>query len=156
MNEKTNQLLVATPADMIALGGRLVEICSDPSVVYLRGELGTGKTTLVRGFLRRLGYIDAVKSPTYPLVESYNIAGRLIYHFDFYRINDSQELENIGIRDYFAHPAISLIEWPERGGQIIPSCDLECSIEILPSGYRIVKFICSAKIKDMAKVLKHG
>ncbi|KPJ67669.1 MAG: hypothetical protein AMJ43_03265 [Coxiella sp. DG_40] len=117
---------------MMNLGGKLSKICGSSCVIYLTGELGAGKTVLVRGFLRALGYKDAIKSPTYTLVESYKLSGKQIYHFDLYRVvNSSEELENIGIRDYFSLPAICLVEWPENGKGMLPKGDIICTIKIL-------------------------
>ena len=96
--------------------------------IYLKGELGAGKTTFVRGLLRGLNYQDKVKSPTYTLVEPYNFDKFIIYHFDLYRFKDETEWDDSGFREYFNNSSICLIEWPEKAGHILPKSDI--SIEL--------------------------
>jgi tRNA threonylcarbamoyladenosine biosynthesis protein TsaE len=110
--------------DTVALGEWLAQRCPSGTVVYLQGELGVGKTTLVRGLLRGLGYRGAVKSPTFTLVEPYELAGRRVYHFDLYRLASPEELDYIGVRDYFDGEAMCLVEWPERGAGALGPADL--------------------------------
>lgn len=119
---------IPTSDAMEKLGANLAQACHKRSIVHLSGELGVGKTTLVRGFLHALGYIGIVKSPTYTLVEPYQLNGRMIYHFDFYRLGDPEELEYLGIRDYLGDDVICLIEWPKQGGQFAPTADIQISI----------------------------
>ena len=112
-----------------AFGAELFKIMPSKSLIFLQGDLGAGKTTLVRGFLRAAGYHGAVKSPTYTLVEEYTIGGRKIFHFDLYRVVDPEELEWIGIRDYFDQDSICFIEWPDKGKGFLPEPDRVISLK---------------------------
>lgn len=120
--------IISSAEEMENFGGRLARACNSGCIFYLNGDLGVGKTTLTRGFLRALGYTGKVKSPTYTLVENYSVAERMIYHFDLYRLGDPEELEYIGIRDYLDEEAICLIEWSEKGKPFIPKADVEVQI----------------------------
>jgi len=105
-----------------------------PCLIYLSGHLGAGKTTFARAFLRALGISGAIKSPTFSLVETYDIGEYTVNHFDLYRLSSPEELEFIGFRDYLHQDAICLIEWPERGATLLPEADLICQFTILPQG----------------------
>ena len=106
-------------------------------VIYLQGDLGAGKTTLVRGVLNALGYAGRVKSPTYTLVEPYRIAGLDLRHFDLYRLQDQEEWDSAGFRDEFDGHNIFLIEWPENAKGLIPEADLTIVFDILTHGRNI-------------------
>lgn len=126
MNEVTETL--DEPA-MLALAGRMAQVLAPGVLIFLRGPLGAGKTTFVRGLLRGLGYRGSVKSPTYTLVEPYEFEGLPVFHFDLYRLQDPAELEALGIRDYLDGSGACLVEWPERGAGLLPAPDLEVVIE---------------------------
>jgi tRNA threonylcarbamoyladenosine biosynthesis protein TsaE len=133
---------VRNEADMLKFGAKLgLAVIEVPAaVIFLYGNLGAGKTTLARGFLQGLGHVGTVKSPTYTIVENYHLKEKDIFHFDFYRVKDMQELEFIGLADYFHAKAICLIEWPENAGALLPPVDLSCYIEPHVIG-RNVKFV---------------
>ena len=116
------------------LGSRL-SLCLAPGFrLYLRGELGSGKTTLVRGVLEGLGYRGRVKSPSYALVELYVISRLHLYHFDFYRFRTPEEWSEAGFRDHFSGAAACIVEWPERAGDLLPGPDLEAVLARAGSG----------------------
>ncbi len=122
------EMSLAAEAQTERLGGALAMACLPGTVIHLRGDLGAGKTTLARGFLRALGYSGAVKSPTYTLVESYALSAMTVYHLDLYRLSVPREVADIGVRDYFDGHATCLVEWPERGGGELPEADVEVSL----------------------------
>lgn len=105
--------------------------------IYLRGDLGAGKTTLVRALLHALGYSGRVKSPTYTLLEQYQAGGMNLRHFDLYRFRDAEEWDTAGFADEFDGKNICLIEWPEQAAGLLPPADVEIVFEILPKGRNI-------------------
>jgi len=124
----TRQL--ANESDTMALGARVASTLTPGMVVYLRGELGAGKTTLARGILRGLGYAGKVKSPTYTLVEVYELSRLYLYHFDFYRLDDPLGWIDAGLREHFSADTVCLVEWPEKAGGSLPPADLEIRLHL--------------------------
>ncbi len=138
---------------MEALGASLAVCLEGGELVCLRGPLGAGKTTLVRGLLRALGHEGPVKSPTYTLVESYETARLRLHHFDLYRLTDPEELEYLGVRDFFAATAACLVEWPERGAGLLPPADLELALEYEGEGRRVRLHAISARGRRLVKCI---
>jgi tRNA threonylcarbamoyladenosine biosynthesis protein TsaE len=120
-----------------ALAQRLAAQLKPGMVIYLHGDLGAGKTTLVRGVLNALDYKGRVKSPTYTLVEPYHIAGLDLRHFDLYRLQDEEEWDSAGFRDEFDGHNIFFIEWPEHAQGLLPQADVRIVFEILPQGRNV-------------------
>jgi len=122
---------------MRELGARLIAACDRGGVITLSGELGSGKTTLVRGALQAEGVVGGVRSPTYTLVEYYPLERFAVAHFDLYRLGDAEELEYLGFRDYLNPETLCLIEWPERAAGYLQNVDLAVTIEYDPRGRRV-------------------
>ncbi len=151
-------IAIASADEMRRFGAKLARALEgspldSPIVIGLSGELGAGKTTLVAGLLASLGHSGPVRSPTYTLIEPYRVAGRDIYHCDLYRLQDPDELDDLGLRDLAAPGAVLLIEWPERAGGRLGEPDLTLRIEYLgnsraietapatPAGDRLAVFL---------------
>ncbi len=127
-----------------AFAARLARTLQPGLVVYLRGNLGAGKTTLVRNLLQALGFAGRVKSPTYTLVERYEAGGLNLRHFDLYRFRDAEEWEGSGFRDEFDGSNICLVEWPEQAAGLLPPADISITFEMLQDGREIVLHAYSA------------
>jgi len=121
-------------AATLALGAALAPGLEPGLALHLRGQLGAGKTTLVRGVLRALGHAGPVKSPTYALVELYEVSRLNLHHFDFYRFHDPREWIDAGFRESFNGRNVSLVEWPERAGDLLPPPDVEITLAASGSG----------------------
>lgn len=130
-------MLIGDEKAMRKLGARLIAACDHGGVIALEGELGSGKTTLVRGALQAEGVAGGIRSPTYTLVEYYPLARFAVAHFDLYRLADAEELEYLGFRDYVNRETLCLIEWPRRAAGYLRNIDLEVEIEYDPGGRRV-------------------
>lgn len=142
----------------VAMGEKIATVVKNELkqgvVVYLHGDLGAGKTTLTRGFVVGMGHIGNVKSPTYTLVEPYDLGDWQVYHFDLYRLADPEELEFMGIRDYFNHQSCCFIEWPERGVGILPEADISIYLQY-KDDQREIEFVAhSSKGRSLLAVLE--
>jgi tRNA threonylcarbamoyladenosine biosynthesis protein TsaE len=132
-------------AATLALGAAIAAGLVPGLAIHLSGELGAGKTTLVRGVLRALGYAGAVKSPTYTLVEVYEVSRLHLHHFDFYRFHDPREWIDAGFREAFNDRNVSLIEWPEKGGSLLPPADVRIALAASHSGRSASLRSCSLR-----------
>ncbi len=124
-------------------------------VVYLAGNLGTGKTTLARGVLRGLGYTGKVKSPSFALVELYKLSRLYLYHFDFYRFDDPRELGEAGFREYFNPESVCLVEWPEKAAGILPAADVKVLMRMAGTGRSVEIFADTEAGRSCLELLKH-
>ncbi|HZV99292.1 MAG TPA: tRNA (adenosine(37)-N6)-threonylcarbamoyltransferase complex ATPase subunit type 1 TsaE [Methylophilaceae bacterium] len=131
-------LELADEAATLAAGAALASELQPGLAIYLHGDLGAGKTTLVRGLLHKLGHRGKVKSPTYTLVEPYVVSGLHLYHFDLYRFIDPEEWDAAGFRDYFNPQSICLVEWPEKAGDLLPNADLDIRLQPHEQGRKLM------------------
>ena len=129
-------------------GAELWRILPKKCLVFLQGDLGAGKTTLTRGVLRAAGHQGVVKSPTYTIVEEYQLSSGMFFHFDLYRINDPEELEWLGINDYLDQQCLCFIEWPKLGEGYLPTPDIEISMVAIGEAREIKVRAASNKLKN--------
>ncbi len=123
--------------ETLSLGKKIARILHPGLVIYLQGDLGAGKTALVRSMLKAMGHKDKVKSPTYTLVELYTISRLNLYHFDLYRFDSPEEWNDSGFREYFNPESICFVEWPEKGGRLLPEPDIRISLGIEGEGRHV-------------------
>ena len=128
------KMSLADESETLRLGAALAACLEPGLMIYLRGELGAGKTTLVRGILRSLGHQGPVRSPTYALVEVYDLSRLHLHHFDFYRFHDPREWIDAGFRESFDGNNVTVIEWPEKAGPWLPPADVDIAFEFVESG----------------------
>lgn len=144
MHRETSHL--AAEADTLALGRSLgQQLVNDHharAVVFLEGQLGAGKTTLVRGLLHGLGHSGVVKSPTYTLLEPYTLDGQEVYHFDLYRVNDPQELEFVGFDEIVDGPGLKIFEWAERASDWLPAPDVRVRLSVNADTHPVSREAC--------------
>jgi tRNA threonylcarbamoyladenosine biosynthesis protein TsaE len=134
MNTATHSCVLPDEEATVAAGARLARAAEGHGVIALHGNLGSGKTTLCRGLIRALGHTGAVKSPTYTLVEPYELSEGRVLHYDLYRLSDPEEVEFLGMRDFLDGRTLTLIEWPEKAIGFLPPPDLDLSLEVLAAG----------------------
>lgn len=146
-------ITLQSESETIAFASRLAKLLHGGMVVYLQGDLGAGKTTFCRGVIQALGHMGHVKSPTYTLVEPYDLSGLQVYHFDLYRLHDAEELEFMGIRDYFSPQSLCLIEWPERGAGMLPNPDITISLRHVMTERSLQITVHSAQAETLLTVL---
>ncbi len=152
MNNDTYTKIFATADDMQSFAAKCSQQADKPLLIFLQGDLGAGKTTFARGWLQGLGYKGKVKSPTYSLIEPYQIHGENIYHLDLYRLSHIEELEFIGIRDYLSQTC--LIEWPERAQAVLPEPDIYITIAFEKIGRQLIWHGVSKKGKQLMKDIR--
>lgn len=140
-------------AATLALGAALAQRITPGLTIYLYGNLGAGKTTLVRGLLRALGHTGRVKSPTYTLVEPYELPGLTLYHYDLYRMNDPREWLDAGFRDDFSGTIACIVEWPEKAAGLLPQPDVEIRIEMDGEGRKAWLFGATPRGREFLRGL---
>lgn len=129
-------------------GAVLLQALPQKCLLFLYGDLGAGKTTLVRGLLRSAGHVGTVKSPTYSLVEEYRLTDRTVFHFDLYRLKDPEELEWIGMQDYLQQAALCCVEWPQMGEGFLPAADVDVHLHHQSNGRAIEINVLASSLKN--------
>jgi len=150
-NNSRISLPLADEVATVAFAARLAQGIKPGMVIYLHGNLGAGKTTLVRALLHAMGYIGRVKSPTYTLLELYQAGGLHLRHFDLYRFHDASEWDAAGFRDEFDGQNVCLVEWPEKAQGLVPQADMEITLEILSS-----ETVCNSRNIEVRAISQTG
>ena len=135
------QILLEDEQKMQVFGKKIAQVIGQinaPLLILLNGDLGAGKTTLSRGILNGLGHRGSVKSPTYTLVEPYDLEIGKVFHFDLYRLVDPEELYDIGFNDYLTESPLCMIEWPDKGGNLLPKADISLQINSNGTGRQVI------------------
>lgn len=155
MSQSTRELNLpdeaATTSCGARLGAALVRLDAAPFVIHVAGELGTGKTTLVRGALGALGVTGTIRSPTYTLVETYEAGSRHIAHLDLYRVQSPRELEALAVRELLAPGSVLFVEWPERGGRELPPPDLALQLEFAAPGRALTARVSDSRAESVVQ-----
>lgn len=147
VNNKSEQSFIVTLPNENAskrFAKQLALSLPSSAILTFSGEIGSGKTTLIRALLKQLGVKSVIKSPSFSLVETYNCNSLTIHHFDLYRIQEDDELEYIGFRDYFSEHSLCCIEWPEHAGQLLPHVDIQFNLKTKKTGREMQIDACSA------------
>lgn len=147
---KKAHYFLSSEQETVTIGHQLADVVKQLNqaiVVYLYGDLGAGKTTLTRGFVTGMGHQGKVKSPTYTIVEPYDLTPWQVYHFDLYRLADPEELEFLGIRDYFKDNCCSFIEWPDKGAGMLAKADIHIQLRYADE-QREIELIAQNEIGD--------
>lgn len=153
MSAKPYATYLADEAATVAAGRILATLLEGHGLITLQGDLGCGKTTLSRGLIQGLGHEGAVKSPTYALVEPYDLGDIQVLHYDLYRLSDPEELEFLGVRDFLDADTLTVIEWPERAGKLLPRPDLALNLQVEGSGRRLSWEACTDRGQHLAALL---
>jgi tRNA threonylcarbamoyladenosine biosynthesis protein TsaE len=147
-------IFLTDEAATLAAGATLARISSGKGLFTLQGNLGSGKTTFSRGVIQALGHAGAVKSPTYTLVEPYDLPSGRVLHYDLYRLNDPEELHFLGVRDFLDADVLTLVEWPERGQNWLPTPELALSLSVEGAGRRLRWLAGTERGKDLSLQLE--
>jgi tRNA threonylcarbamoyladenosine biosynthesis protein TsaE len=138
------------------LADALLALWPDGAIIFLEGDLGAGKTTLVRGLLAGLGHDGRVPSPTYTLIEPYVVAGYPVFHVDLYRLRDPRELDDIGLAEQLGTGAIGLVEWPDHGVGHLPAADAVLRLAVVPAGREVTWEGLTARGQALLRALEAG